>query len=353
MCRIKVSVIMPSLNVAGYIGQCLESVRNQTLKDMEILCVDAGSDDGTMDVLEKAAAEDARIRIIRSDKKSYGYQMNLGIDAAQGEYIGILETDDFAETQMFEELYREASAGELDVIKSSFFLYYSEPKEKNKRFRLPKQLVQKGVFAAAELPEPEKIELLNCKPSIWSAIYRRDFLLENRIRFLETAGAAFQDTSFNFKALLLARRLMLTEKAYVHYRQDNEQSSVNSPKTMYSVCDEYAEIKRFIDDAFAEPERTALQKIRSRIMFNTYMWNYQRLAEPLSREFLDRFAETFRTEPEVIEKAFYSREKWEDLCRLTEDPEGFHREQTRLRSKPAIIRALRKAVRRVVKGGAA
>ena len=91
----KVSIIMPSLNVAGYICECMESVIHQTLKDIEIFCIDAGSTDGTLEILERYAGEDERIRVVHSDKKSYGYQINLGIDMALGEYLGIVETDDY------------------------------------------------------------------------------------------------------------------------------------------------------------------------------------------------------------------------------------------------------------------
>ena len=77
--QIYVSVILPSLNVARYIRECIDSVRNQTMQQIEILCVDAGSTDGTLEILEKYVAVDARIRIINSDQKSYGHQVNLGI----------------------------------------------------------------------------------------------------------------------------------------------------------------------------------------------------------------------------------------------------------------------------------
>ena len=86
----KVTVIMPSLNVRKYISTCIESVLAQTLQDIEILAVDAGSDDGTLEILQDYARRDERIRLIHSDKRSYGYQINLGISLAQGDYIGIV-----------------------------------------------------------------------------------------------------------------------------------------------------------------------------------------------------------------------------------------------------------------------
>ena len=117
---IKVSVIMPSLNVAPYIRECLESVVNQSLNDIEIICVDAGSTDGTREIIAEYAKNDQRIRCIDSDMKSYGHQVNLGIEAAIGDYIAVLETDDYIDTCMYEKLYDTASVYDLDYIKSDF-----------------------------------------------------------------------------------------------------------------------------------------------------------------------------------------------------------------------------------------
>lgn len=106
----KVSVLIPSLNVAPYIEECLQSVINQSLKDIEIICIDANSTDGTLEILKDYAKKDSRIKLIVSEKKSYGYQMNLGLKAARGEYIGIVESDDYIKPLMFERLYRVATS---------------------------------------------------------------------------------------------------------------------------------------------------------------------------------------------------------------------------------------------------
>ena len=90
----KISIIMPSLNMAQYIQECMDSVLRQTFEDIEILNVDAGSTDGTLEILNKYLAEDSRVHILHSHKKSYGHQVNLGIEQAKGDYIGIVDTDD-------------------------------------------------------------------------------------------------------------------------------------------------------------------------------------------------------------------------------------------------------------------
>jgi len=127
----KISVLMPSLNVAKYIRQCMDSVITQTLPDIEVICIDAGSTDGTYEILQEYALADPRIKLIQSEKKSYGHQMNLGLDAANGEFIGIVETDDWVDADMFKQLYDAAEKHNADVVLSNYFLYFSPPEEKD------------------------------------------------------------------------------------------------------------------------------------------------------------------------------------------------------------------------------
>ena len=98
----KISVIMPSLNVVSYIEESVKSVLNRTFRDIEILCVDAGSTDGTLEKIKKISLDDKRVILIKSDIKSYGHQVNLGINFAKSEYISIVETDDFICENMLE-----------------------------------------------------------------------------------------------------------------------------------------------------------------------------------------------------------------------------------------------------------
>ena len=104
----KISVIMPSLNVASYIEECIESVLNQDMRDIEIICIDAGSTDGTRELIQKYADNDKRIRIIDSEIRSYGHQINIGIREAKGEYISIVETDDYIAANILSYLYKQA-----------------------------------------------------------------------------------------------------------------------------------------------------------------------------------------------------------------------------------------------------
>lgn len=119
----KASIIMPSFNVAAYIRECMDSVVRQTLRDIEIICVDAGSTDGTLEILKEYEEKDRRIRVLMSAQKSYGFQMNLGIQEAVGEYVDIVETDDFILPEMYEVLYKYAVQNNADFVKSDFDIF--------------------------------------------------------------------------------------------------------------------------------------------------------------------------------------------------------------------------------------
>ena len=117
----KISILIPSLNVEKYVTQCIDSIINQTLSDIEIICIDAGSTDGTLDILTEYEKKDSRVKLVKSSKKSYGYQMNLGLTLATGEYVGIVETDDYVSENMYECLYCLTENGTIDVVKGTFF----------------------------------------------------------------------------------------------------------------------------------------------------------------------------------------------------------------------------------------
>lgn len=215
----KVSVILPSLNVRPYIKECIESVIKQTLKDIEIICVDSGSTDGTLEILEEYSNIDSRIKLIKSDVQSYGYQMNLGMDYANGEYIGIVETDDYIEETMYETLYEYSENGLADIIKSSFFhLQGDKITEDTSKKNLPTTK-----FSAYDDPN-----ILKSHPSIWAAIYKKSFLEKNNISFMEAPGGGWVDNPFLFETMLSTDNIIYIDKPFYYYRESNPNSSSNN-----------------------------------------------------------------------------------------------------------------------------
>lgn len=331
----KISLVVPCCNVEKYVEQSVRSAMNQTLRDIEIICVNDGSTDSTLSILQKLAEEDERIKIIDKPNSGYGNSMNVGFDAARGEYIGILESDDFIEPNMLESHYYLAKTNDVEVVKSNFYFYWSTPTEKNVHCDLLDKEECDKVLDPYYTPH-----VFFVKPSIWSAIYRADFIREHNIRFNETPGASFQDASFNFQVWLNAKRVWLIYDAYLHYRQDNEQSSVNSPKKVYCVCDEYELMETFVD-AIEDPVRRAFMKaVLVKMKYDTYMWNYGRLAPQLGREFLDKFAAEMREHIQNGDIAWelFEAEKARDLRMLVDDPGFLHTRRLAYKANLGLVR---------------
>ena len=285
-----VSVLVPICNVEKYLDECLSSLKNQTLKDIEIICINDGSTDSSLEIINGFASEDPRFVVIDKPNSGYGDSMNRGLEIAKGKYISILESDDFLDADALEFMVQQAEDNELDLFKCNFWLYWSscDSSRLNRHDAyfpaMSQELIGMGVHKPIDAPDA-----FWAKPSIWSALYRKDFLSSNNISFLPTPGASFQDTSFTFKVLACARRAMYSGKAFLHYRQDNEHSSVNNPGKVFCVCDEHHEMSRFLNED--RPDlKPALDPIRAKVKFYNYDWNLNRLAPELRRDFISVFS---------------------------------------------------------------
>lgn len=240
----KITVLMPSLNVAKYINACMESVLAQTMPDIEVLAIDAGSDDGTLEILQGYAELDTRVKVIRSAQKSYGYQINQGIELAQGDYISIVETDDIIVPDMYEALLLAADS-DVDYLKGRFVKFVDIGNEIYCTNPIGVSLECNDIFG--KIIEPRNMpELLVKDIYLWTGIYKREFLYDNRVRLNESAGAAFQDQGFLFQTISSARKAVYIEKVVYRYRQDNGNSSVFNKKGFGYIAGEYAYIERFL-----------------------------------------------------------------------------------------------------------
>lgn len=225
---IKVSVILPSLNVANYIRECIESALNQTLYEIEIICVDAGSEDGTRQILQEYAQKDKRVSIIDSNIRSYGAQVNMGIEAAQGEYIAILETDDYVLENMYEKLYDVAQRNKLDYAMADYIFFYDDVNGKRKLFKVRTlESVPELYYEIFSMENYASIYSID-DTTLWRGIYSREFILSNNIRLNETPGAAYQDICFMHRVRMKVERSMYIKEFGYCYRTDREASSTNS-----------------------------------------------------------------------------------------------------------------------------
>lgn len=224
----RISVIIPICNVEGFLDECLNSVQAQTLGSLEILCLNDGSSDGSSAIMHAHAAADARIVCVDKANEGYGATCNRGLDMARGEYIAIVEPDDYLLPGMFEEMlaFGNSLGGGIDVIKTP---WYDLAEWDN-----PQTFKQKPSLLCGALPTstaPFTVEaapvLLETHPSIWSALYRREFLNNLSIRFNPYPGAGWADNPFLIDTLCQAKSIAYLDKPFYCYRTDLPGSTKN------------------------------------------------------------------------------------------------------------------------------
>ena len=214
MRKVKLSVIVPVYNTEKYISDCLDSIINQNLREIEIICVNDGSTDGSLEILENYASQDERIRIITKKNDGLGAARNTGIEAAQGDYIGFVDSDDFVDSNMFRLLVEAAENTDADVAIGNVYLYYEDSKKtvpyRDQKFY--QMLNSMGVFRAKDVPEiVENI-------GVWDRIYRRQFIEKYKLRNPE--HVIYEDALFSFQTNVLAERMVECSKAAYFYRKN-------------------------------------------------------------------------------------------------------------------------------------
>ena len=282
---------MPSLNVVNYIGQAIESVLQQTLTGIEVLCVDAGSDDGTLEIIREYVSADSRVKLILSDKKSYGYQMNLGIRAAIGEYIGIVETDDYVLPNMYETLYNVATKYNLDFVKSDYKKFWWDEEYSSYIKSAPSPEHYNAVIGDDERERFFEYSSLN-----WTGIYRRDYLIKNDIWHNETPGASYQDIGFWLLNMSYAKRAMWINEAFYMYRQSNPGASMKNRGKMLCSMEEYDRVLGILRD------RGSLQAYYECLILKQmdYHVTFNRIEDSIKKQYLNELAKVYATEREEI-----------------------------------------------------
>lgn len=317
----KVSIIVPVYNNEVYVIPCIKSLISQTLTDIEIICINDGSTDSSSDILHSFAEKDDRIVVVDKENGGYGVGINRGIELAHGEYIGILESDDFADLDMYETLYSYAKAFDLDVARANFYLYWSKKIKKDTFLELfPEHECDRVI-------DPSNREDQHCfyvQPALWSAIYKASFIRDNKLRLLETPGAAYQDTAFNFKIWACAKRVMFVHKAFVHYRQDNEASSINNQNKIYNICLEYAEVDRWLRED--RPDlRKSLAPVKNKMMCDAYTWNTARIARKYQLEFVKRYGEELTAAEQAgeVDPELFAPGQYALVHKTIDDPQAY------------------------------
>ena len=319
--KVKVSVVLPIYNVEEYLNQALYSLSVQTLQEMEFLCVNDGSTDGSMTIMKEYAALDGRFRILDGPNGGYGKAMNRGLDAATGEYLGILEPDDYVSPGMYRRLYRVASQENLDFVKSNYFRFHvtSDGIARQKRMRV--SLDERWYDRVVD--PSEELGAFHLAMKTWNGIYRRSFLNNHHIRHHETPGASYQDNGFWFQTMCRARRVKFLQTAFYHYRQDNPNSSINNTAKLYCMTEEYQFILNWLNrEGLAERFGGVYQAKK----FHNFSTTYRRIAEEYRREYLHHICDQFRPADEagLLREECFDPLFWKQLHEIMADPDAFY-----------------------------
>ena len=317
---IKVSVIIPIYNVELFLGDCLESIILQTLKDIEIICVNDGSTDKSLQILNDYAKVDSRIRIINKKNTGYGNTINEGINNATGEYIGIVESDDIILPDMYEYLYTIAKQHNLDLVKSDHYDYFSSGNKKLKTVFLDRSHTLYNKIIDLSNTYPPYL----CSMYTWSGLYKRDYLNNYTIRHNETPGASFQDQGFWLQSFWHARRAMFVDKAFYCYRRDNPGSSTLNKEKVFCCCEEYA----FIENKLTQLPKKFQNKFYPMFLylkFLCYYGTFKRISALFKEDFVKRFSSEFSSYKKngLLDTKFFSNRDKRKLCLLINNPKQF------------------------------
>lgn len=220
-CLVKVSVIIPVYNVEKYLKKCLDSVINQTLKDIEIICVDDGSTDNSPNILNDYKNSDERIQVIRQENRGHSGATNTGLKYVTGDYIFFVDSDDWIELTALEKLYNNAIENNSDLVLYDAIEYFSDNQTNVRNFYILRNLTDK-VFTYKD----EKKLVLNSYYVQWAKLYKTSFFRKHNLRLQDFL--LFEDISLTVPATLLAERITYLPEILYHYNRLNESSMQNT-----------------------------------------------------------------------------------------------------------------------------
>lgn len=216
------SVLVPVYNVEPYLSQCLESLINQTFTQLQIICINDGSTDDSLKILQKYSQIDNRIQIVNQKNQGYGASLNNLFPYVKGSYVSIIEPDDYLSLNAYETYYHVIQQyPDADIVKFAFWEFFDSEKIQMPSSSSELTLTDKP-FSITQYPQ-----LLLYHPSVWSCVYRHNFLKENKLLFVEAPGAGWTDNPFFISTMCLAKKIIWRNHKVYHYRKGHTTASSN------------------------------------------------------------------------------------------------------------------------------
>ena len=328
MSALSLSILVPVYNTGSFLEPCLQSLSLQSVEGIEFVCVNDGSTDNSPAILDSWAANDSRFRVIHQTNGGYGKAMNTALNAAKGEWIGIVEPDDWADCTMFSHLMELAASTRSPIVKGGYTIEREG------------QSYSAGKFAnlppGTELHPAEATDYILGAPAIWSAIYRKDWLQDHNIRFSETPGASFQDLGFSIRTWVAAghptpscdriysNTICITPAPAYHYREDNPKSSTR--KQDEGAWNALHELE-LQSDVFEKlpPEASAIRSILVRRILHTLQADYRLRISTRVNNFLQAYSNLFnRYFPlHTLQASTFKKREWHDLQLIYNNPQQY------------------------------
>lgn len=257
--------------VEDYLRECLDSVVGQTLKNIEIICVDDGSPDRSADIAAEYAEKYSTVKLVRKKNGGLSSARNAGLDAATGRYVYFLDSDDYIEPETLEELCAKADAEELDIVYFNTYLFFENQQIRERNQNYVDYYTRKGNYdgvCSGQAMFSMMRKNREFLPSVCLQLFRRSMLTDNGVRFY--SGIIHEDNLFSFQCMILAKRAGYTKKSYYHRRMHGD-SIMTVGKSVrnvegYLVC--YAELLAFLHGR--EIEEGAAEMISDYLYYSIY-----------------------------------------------------------------------------------
>lgn len=261
----KVSVVIPVYNASEHLNQCMDTVVGQTLQEIEIICVDDGSTDSSLEILNEYAKNDGRIKVLTQRNQFAGVARNSGMAIATGKYIIFWDSDDYFRADALEKMYNKCEEDNADVCVCEGRHFYQ-----NKKIETASDSYMTNVYLPDTIPfnrkTNEKYVLNFTKAHPWNKMFRLDFVKEQGLFFQDTRNA--NDLFFTISALCLAERITLVREALVVYRMNQDTSLSKVVKTSPRIAlDNWVAVREFLIEKNAFPEQSFANTVLLRIPF--------------------------------------------------------------------------------------
>lgn len=262
----KVSIIVPVYNADDYLTECLDSLKNQSLTSIEIICVNNGSTDNSKLIIQKYIKLDPRFHLINIPPSNAGAARNAGLQEAHGEYLSFIDADDFCELNMFELLYQSASANHSDIVICEFRTYDNLSHQYNDKT----SGIAKNIKSEAFTPTSIKTNIFGAfKNCPWNKLFKRDFIITHQLKFQEIPRG--NDIYFTYLSLVQATKISVIRLPLINYRVNNQKSlqntNISSPLSFMDAF-KYVKNQLIVHNIYQIYEQSFLTELLNNAIYN-------------------------------------------------------------------------------------